>query len=71
MMQERGVEVDPSTIIRWVHRSAPELEKRVQVYQGYGPRPGEWTRLMSGVGGRLKYLFRAVDKHGVLVDFML
>ena len=28
MMQERGVEVDPSTIMRWVHRYAPELEKR-------------------------------------------
>jgi len=23
------------------------------------------------VGGRWKYLFRAVDKHGVLIDFML
>lgn len=25
MMQERGVEVEPSTIMRWVHRYAPEL----------------------------------------------
>ncbi len=33
-MQERGVEVDPSTIMRWVHRYAPELEKRVRWYQG-------------------------------------
>ncbi len=23
------------------------------------------------IGGRWKYLFRAVDKHGVLIDFML
>src|ERR1700678_1568893 len=29
MMQERGVDVDPSTIMRWVHRYALELEKRV------------------------------------------
>ena len=36
MMQERGVEVDPSTTMRWVHRYAPELEKRVRAYQGYG-----------------------------------
>ncbi len=36
MMQERGVEVDPSTIMRWVHRYAPQLEKRVRAYQGYG-----------------------------------
>src|ERR1700710_896763 len=25
MMQERGVDVDPSTIMRWVHGYAPEL----------------------------------------------
>ena len=35
MMQERGVEVDPSTLFRWVQRYAPELEKRVRWYQGY------------------------------------
>ncbi len=35
MMQERGVEVDPTTIFRWVQRYAPELEKRVRWYQGY------------------------------------
>jgi len=34
MMQERGVDMDPSTIMRWVHRYAPELEKRVRWYQG-------------------------------------
>jgi hypothetical protein len=27
LMQECRVEVDPSTIMRWVHRCAPELEK--------------------------------------------
>ena len=35
MMQERGVEVDPSTIMRWVHGFAPEWEKPVRWYQGY------------------------------------
>ena len=40
MMQERGVEVDPSTIMRWVHHYAPELEKRVRWYQGY--RASTW-----------------------------
>jgi IS6 family transposase len=34
-MRERGVEVDPSTIIRWGHRYAPEVEKRVRRYQGH------------------------------------
>jgi len=30
MMEERGVEVDPSTIMRWVQRYASELEERVR-----------------------------------------
>jgi transposase, IS6 family len=30
MMAERGVEVDPSTIWRWVQRYAPQLEKEIR-----------------------------------------
>ena len=71
MMQERGVEVDPSTTMRWVHRYAPELEKRVRAYQGYGSTSWRVDETYVKVGGRWKYLFRAVDKHGVLIDFML
>ena len=39
MMQERGVEVDPSTIMRWVQRYAPELEKRVRLFQEFVAGP--------------------------------
>jgi len=70
-MQERGVEVEPSTIMRWVHRYAPELEKRVRCYQGYRSPAWRVDETYIKVGGRWKYLFRAVDKHGRLIDFML
>jgi transposase-like protein len=71
MMQERGVVIDPSTIFRWVQRYAPEIEKRVRLYQG--PRSGSWRvdETYVRVGGKWKYLFRAVDKHGQLIAFML
>ena len=71
MIQERGVEVDLSTIFRWVQRYAPEIEKRVRQYQG--PRLGSWRvdETYVRVGRRWKYLFRAIDKHGQLIDFML
>jgi transposase, IS6 family len=71
MMQERGVVVDPSTIFRWVQRYAPEIEKRARRHQGY--RSGSWRvdETYVRVGGKWKYLFRAVDKHGQLIDFML
>ena len=71
MMQERGVEVDPSTIMRWVHRFAPDLEKRVRWYQGYRATSWRVDKTYVKVGGRWKYLFQAVDKHGRLIDFML
>ncbi len=45
MMEERGVEVDPSTLFRWVQRYAHELEKRVRAYQGYGSTSWTHTRL--------------------------
>jgi transposase, IS6 family len=71
MTEERGVAVDPSTIFRWVQRYAPEIEKRVRQYQGH--RSGSWRvdETYVRVGGRWKYLFRAVGKHGQLIDFML
>jgi transposase-like protein len=70
MMQERGVNVDPSRIFRWVQRYAPEIEKRVRQYQGF--RSGSWRvdETYIRVGGRWRDLFRAVDKHGQLIDFM-
>jgi transposase-like protein len=71
MMQERGVAVDPSTIFHWVQRYAPEIEKRIRPYQG--PRSDSWRvdETYVRVGGNWKYLYRAVDKHGQLIAFML
>jgi transposase-like protein len=32
MMAERGVEIDHTTIMRWVHQYSPEIEKKVRRY---------------------------------------
>ena len=71
MMQERGIKVDPSTLFRWVQCYAPEIEKRIRQYQG--SRSGSWRvdETYVRIGGRWKYLFRAVDKHGQFIDSML
>jgi len=71
MMSERGISVSPSTIFRWVQRYAPEIEKRVRPYRGH--RSGSWRvdETYVQVGGRWRYLFRAVDKHGRLIASML
>jgi IS6 family transposase len=71
MMAERGVAVDHVTLYRWVQRYAPELEKRVRWYQGYRSSSWRVDETYVRVGGKWKYLFRAVDKQGRLIDFML
>jgi len=32
MMRERGLEVDHSTVFRWVQRYAPEINKRIHTH---------------------------------------
>ena len=71
MMRERGVSVDHTTIFRWVQRYAPEIERRVRWYHGYRSASWRVDETYVRVGGAWKYLFRAVDKTGRLIDFML
>jgi transposase-like protein len=70
-MQEHGVEVDHTTIFRWVRRYAPEIEKHVRWYQGYRSASWRVDETYVRVGDAWKYLVRAVDKTGRLIDFML
>ena len=69
---ERGLNVDHSTIHRWVIEYAPQLEqsfrKRHKKQVGVSWRMDE---TYIKVKGEWKYLYRAVDKEGNTVDFML
>jgi hypothetical protein len=47
MMQERGVEVDPTTIMRWIHRYAPSLRSGGGLFRVTVQRRGESTRRTS------------------------
>jgi transposase-like protein len=71
MMNERGIDLAHTTILRWVQHYTPEFEKR-------------WNRSGRSVGGSWRcdetyikvkgewmYLYRAVDKAGKTVDFYL
>jgi len=71
MMGERGVDLAHTTILRWVQHYTPEFEQR-------------WKRFARSVGGSWRmdetyvkvhgawvYLYRAVDKQGLTVDFYL
>ncbi len=70
-MQERGVEVDHSTINRWVLKYAPELDKRIRPH--LKPTNDSWRvdETYIKIKGVWKYLYRAVDSAGNTLDFML
>lgn len=71
MMLERGFDVDHSTINRWVLHYAPKLE---QAFHKRKKTPGNRWRMDETyikVKGEWKYYYRAVDKDGNTVDFLL
>jgi len=71
MMEERGVFVDHSSINRWAIRFLPLLEKVFRKHKR--PVSGSWRmdETYIKVKGAWKYLYRAVNKEGKTVDFLL
>ena len=71
MMQERGVFVDHSTVHRWALKILPIL---ALIFRRRKRPVGTSWRLDETyikVAGQWKYLYRAVDKAGDTVDFLL
>ena len=71
MMAERGVIVDHATVHRWSLKILPVFAK---VFRSRKRSVGSSWRMDETyikVGGQWKYLYRAVDKLGQTVDFLL
>jgi putative transposase len=71
MMEERGVKVDHATLNRWVLKYVPLLEQNFRTRKH--PIGPSWRldETYVRVRGDWKYLYRAVDKAGGTVDFLL
>ncbi|MEJ2743384.1 MAG: IS6 family transposase [Gammaproteobacteria bacterium] len=72
MMAERGTQVDHSAIQRWVDQYAPKLEAEL-TKKWKRPTGSRWRmdETYIKVKGEWKYLYRAVDKSGNTIDFLL
>ena len=71
LMQERGYAVDHSTVQRWVVHYATRIEK---AFRKTKRKTGDRWRVDETyikIKGQWKYLYRAVDKQGKTIDFLL
>lgn len=71
MLLERGLEVDRSTLNRWGLAYAPLVEKRLRHFRRPHCGSVRIDDTSITVRGQWRYLYRAIDKHGQAVDFLL
>ncbi|PXX37182.1 transposase-like protein [Undibacterium pigrum] len=71
IMQERGVSVDHSSINRWAIRFLPLIEKISRKHKRPVGTSWRMDETYIKVKGAWKYLYRAVDKEGKTIDFLL
>ena len=71
LMSIRGIKVDHSTIQRWVFKFSKEVEKNMHKRKKQVCDSWRMDETNIKVKGRDMYLYRAVDKYGNTVDFLL
>lgn len=70
-MSIRGVQVDHATIQRWVFKFTPLLEKEFRKRKKAIGKRWRMDETYIKVKGKWCYLYRAVDKQGNTIDFLL
>ncbi len=71
ILAERGVVVDHATLNRWVVKYSPLVALKAQSTKRKTNRSWRMDETYVRVKGKWQYLYRAVDKHGNTLDFML
>lgn len=71
MACERGLTLERSTIMRWVHEYSPELAKRIKSHLKVTYPSWRCDETYLKIKGKWHYLYRAIDKHEQILDWML
>jgi len=71
LFRERSLAVDHNTVNRWVLAYAPQIERRLRSFRKPHCGSIRIDETYIKIRGQWRYLYRAIDKHGVPVDFLL
>jgi IS6 family transposase len=71
LLAERGIEVDHVTIYRWVQRFTPLFADAARPLRHTAGDQWFVDETYVKVAGRWRYLYRAVDQYGQVIDVLL
>ncbi|MES5913456.1 IS6 family transposase [Bacillus cereus group sp. FL70] len=71
MMEERGLSLAHTTIMRWVHQYGPELNERIRTHLKLTNNSWRVDETYIKTKGENMYLYRAIDSEGNTIDFYL
>lgn len=71
MVNERGLDIDHTTVFRWGQEYSPEIDKRFRPHLRLTNDSWRVDETYILIKGKQKYLYRAVDSQGNTLDFLL
>ena len=71
LLAERGIQVSYETIRQWCRKFGPEYARRLKRRQGRLGDTWDLDELFVSIRGQQRYLWRAVDQDGDVIDILL
>ena len=71
LLAERGVQISYETVRRWVAKFGAHYAEELRRREARAGRTWHLDEMATRVGGRLHWLWRAVDEHGQTLDVLV
>jgi transposase-like protein len=71
LLAERGIEVSYETIRRWTHKFGSAYARRIRLRRPRASSRWHLDEVFVRIGGRIFYLWRAVDDEGEVLDVLM
>jgi putative transposase len=71
LLAERRVQVSYETVRRWVAKFGPHYAEELRRREARAGRTWHLDEMATRIGGRLHWLWRAVDEHGQTLDVLV